>query len=216
LIERAGAGFGFRTMIGKFFRIPAAFGFVWHFNGSWRGAGIDRRWCCSGSGSRGQAQTRSLHRTDAMHFASAPTHFCAVMRHNPRPRHRRIQQPARQQERQLTCAACPNLAATAVSLSISPCQFRQDSFAVIGFVSQFFHRHRAPSARRALSAAIPHARTTAGLARSDNCLAPKRTDGSPSHLAVSCMTIRILRTKESWLNGQERQPRTGRGEFNSS
>jgi hypothetical protein len=62
-------------------------------------------------------------------------------------------------------AACPNLAATAVSLSIAPCQFRPDSCDVIGFVSQFFHRRRAPSARRALSAAIPRAQKTARLAR---------------------------------------------------
>jgi hypothetical protein len=104
-------------------------------------------------------------------------------------------------------AACPNLAATAVSLSIAPCQFRPDSCDVIGFVSQFFHRRRAPSARRALSAAIPRAQKTARLARRASCRAPKRTEGS--RLAVSCMTIRILRAKEPWLTaatGQERQP----------
>jgi hypothetical protein len=71
----------------------------------------------------------------------------------------------------------------------------------------FFHRPRAPSARQARSAAIPRARTTAGLARSDSCLVPKRTDGS--RLAVFCMAIRVVRAKESWLTGatgQERQP----------
>jgi hypothetical protein len=106
---------------------------------------------------------------------------CAMLRRaclHQGPGTRHILQP-RKQERQPTCAACPNLAATAVSLSISPCQFRQDScrrdwvrFAI------FFHRPPAPSARRALSAAMPRARTTAGLARSDSCLAPKRTEDS--------------------------------------
>jgi hypothetical protein len=61
---------------------------------------------------------------------------------------------------------------------------------VIGFVSQFFSSTSVPSAR-ALSAAVPRAQTTAGLARDDSCLEPKHTDGC--HLAVSGMTIRILR-----------------------
>jgi hypothetical protein len=86
---------------------------------------------------------------------------------------------------------------------------------VIGFVSQFFF---IDIGRPQLDEhARPHSScaTTAGLARDDSCLEPKRTDGC--HLAVSGMTIRILRAKESLLTGatgQERQP--GSGEFNIS
>jgi hypothetical protein len=58
-------------------------------------------------------------------FASS----CAMRRRarlHQGPGTRHILKP-RQQERQPTCAACPNLAATAVSPSLAPCQFRQDS-----------------------------------------------------------------------------------------
>jgi hypothetical protein len=150
---------------------------------------------------RGDAEMRHPRRISASPCAMRRR---ACLHQGPGTRH--VLQP-RQQERQPTRAACPNLAATAVSLSISPCRFRPDSCDVIGFVSQFFHRRRAPSARRALSAAIPRAQTTARLARRASCRAPKRTEGS--RLAVSCMTIRILRAKEPWLTaatGQERQP----------
>jgi hypothetical protein len=83
----------------------------------------------------------------------------------------------------------------------------QDSCDVIGFVSQFFS-----STSGALSSTSTLGRQSScaddgRLARGDRRLAPKRTDGS--RLAVSCMTIRILRAKESWLTGatgQERQP----------
>src|SRR5918996_5655796 len=66
---------------------------------------------------------------------------------------------------------------------------------VIGFVSQFFSSTLVPSARRALSAAVPRAQTAAGLARGDRCLEPKARGWIPCHLAVSCMTIRILRAR---------------------
>jgi hypothetical protein len=118
---------------------------------------------------------------------ASPRHIfapsCAMLRRacvHQGPGTRRILQP-RQPERQPTGAACPNLAATAGSRSIAPCQFRQDScrrdwvrFAI------FFHRPRAPSARPALSAAIFRPWATAGSARRVSWLAPKRTDGSHS------------------------------------
>jgi hypothetical protein len=168
-------------MIGKFFRISAAFGFVWHF----------------------QAQTGSLHQTDA----SSPDAFCAVMRHNPRPPAPPHPASARQQERQPTCAACPNLAATAVSLSIALCQFRPDSCGVIGFVSQFFFDIGRPQLDE-------HSRHSScaddGAVGAQRSLPRIKAHGwIPSHLAVCCMTMRILRAKESWLTGatgQEGQP----------
>jgi hypothetical protein len=87
----------------------------------------------------------------------------------------------------------------------------QDSCAVIGFVSQFFS-----STSGALS-------STSTLGRHSWCADDGRVGARaqrslprakarawiPFHLAVSCMTIRILRAKESWLTGatgQERQP----------
>jgi hypothetical protein len=139
---------------------------------------------------------------------AAPTHFCAVMRHNPRPQAPPHPASARQQERQPTCAACPNLAATVVSLSIAPCQFRPDSCGVIGFVSQFFFidigRPQLDEHSRHSSCADD------GAVGAQRSLPRVKAHGwIPSHLAVCCMTMRILRAKESWLTGatgQERQP----------
>jgi hypothetical protein len=95
----------------------------------------------------------------------------------------------------------------------------QDSCAVIGFVSQFFS-----STSGALS-------STSTLGRHSSCAADGRVGAQrqlprakahgwiPSDLAVSCMTIRILRAKASWLTGamgQEQQPLPGVASLASS
>jgi hypothetical protein len=90
---------------------------------------------------------------------------------------------------------------------------------VIGFVSQFFS-----STSGALS-------STSTLGRHSSCAADGRVGAQrqlprakahgwiPSDLAVSCMTIRILRAKASWLTGamgQEQQPLPGVASLASS
>jgi hypothetical protein len=83
---------------------------------------------------------------------------------------------------------------------------------VIGFVSQFFFIDIGSLSSSTL--AVPRAQT-AGLARGNSCLEPKRSDGC--HLAVSGMTIRILRAKESLLTGATGQRAAARsGELNIS
>jgi hypothetical protein len=85
----------------------------------------------------------------------------------------------------------------------------QDSCDVIGFVSQFFS-----STSGALSSTSTLGRHSScaddGRVGTQRSLPRAKAHGRiPSHLAVSGMTMRILRAKESWLiadMGQERHP----------
>jgi hypothetical protein len=152
---------------------------------------------------------------DALLRRHAP---CCAAHRSPRPWTRHILQP-RKQERQPTCAACPNLAATAVSLSLAPCQFRLDSCVVIGFVSQFFSSTSGPLS------------STGTLGRPSSCADDGRVGAQrwlprakahgwlPSHLAISGMTIGVLRAKEPWLTGatgQDQATRSRSGQFSIS
>jgi hypothetical protein len=89
---------------------------------------------------------------------------------------------------------------------------------VIGFVSQFFFidigcPQLDEHSRHSSCAAADRVGAQRSLPR------VKAHGWMPSHLAVSCMTMRILRAKETGLTGapgQERQAVPGTGEFSIS